>query len=79
MNSHFLLSTVKATIGWTWNKFCLNRMSWVSVIVCKAQRIASSWKLWIENVFQHARKIPCNRRSGGIRERLKRCWRTRCL
>jgi hypothetical protein len=73
MTSHFLLSAAKATIVWTWNKFCLNRISWVSVKVSKAQLIASSLKLWIYNVFQHARKIPCKRGSGGVRERLKRC------
>lgn len=42
MTSHFLLSAAKATIDWTWNKFCLNWISWVSVIVSKAQHIASS-------------------------------------
>lgn len=42
MTSHFLLSTAKATISWTWNKFCLNWISWLSVIVSKAQRIASA-------------------------------------
>jgi hypothetical protein len=42
MTPHFLLPAAKATIGWTWNKFCYNRISWVSVIVSEAQRIMSS-------------------------------------